>query len=61
MQCKILQSESWDLELAPKFVNTNKKVIDILTVSNEDFEKSLNCGKQERNDLIFKLLWNQSN
>lgn len=68
MKVKVIQFASWDLELVPKWVkiesdidwNTRtitKRVIDIIKVSSEDFEISLNCWKKERNDLIFSLLW----
>lgn len=72
MQTKVVQYHNWDLELVPKWVNIeseidwntktlSKRVIDLIEVSSEDFEKSINCSKKERNDLIFNLLWNPTN
>lgn len=68
MKVKVVEHNDWNLELVPDFVkiesdidwNTRtitKRVIDIIKVSSEDFEISLNCWKKERNDLIFSLIW----
>jgi len=72
MKVKAVQYPNWNLELVPIWVNIeteidwntrqlSKKVIEILEVESEDFEKSINCSKKERNDLIFNLLWKPTN